>query len=115
MAPVDRATRQDVWRPALPYETGGSIFGQVGPGAVRAAQHPNRAHERGAGGHSLELERVQEGGRPATDPGIVLAELLERVELLRTRQRLGLRDRAAEPLPRDHGGNRAVGVLLARP
>ena len=42
----------------------------------------------------------------------MLAELLERVELLRTGQRLGFCDRGAEPLPRDHGGDRAIGVLL---
>jgi hypothetical protein len=42
----------------------------------------------------------------------MLADLLERVELIRAGQRLGFGDRDAEPLPRDHRGDRAVGVLL---
>lgn len=66
----------------------------------------------GAGGHALKIERVEERGGPAANAGIMLAELLERVELLRTGQRLGFRDRVAKPLPPDHRGDRGVGVLL---
>jgi len=43
----------------------------------------------------------------------MLAKLFEHVELLRTGQCLGFRDRDAESLPRDHCGDRVVGVLLA--
>ena len=42
----------------------------------------------------------------------MLAELLVSVELLRPRQRLGFGDGRAEPLPRDHRGDRVEGVLL---
>ena len=42
----------------------------------------------------------------------MLAELLVGIELFRPRQRLGLRDGRAEPLPRDHRGDRVKGVLL---
>lgn len=112
MAPVDGAAGQDVGHPALPHEAGRCGFRQTGPGAVRLAHHHDRAHQRGAGGHALKIERVQERGGPAADAGIVLAELVERVEPLWAGQRLGFRDRGAEPLPRDHSSDRAIGVLL---
>jgi len=112
MAPVDGAAGQDIGRPTLPHEAGRRGFRQASPGAVRLAQQHDRAHQRGAGGHALKIERVQESGGPAADAGIMLAELLERVELLRTGQRLGFRDRGTKPLPRDHRGDRAIGILL---
>jgi hypothetical protein len=43
----------------------------------------------------------------------MLAKLPERVELLRASQRFGFGHRGAKSLPRDHGGDRAIGVLLA--
>ena len=76
MAPVDGAAGQDVGRPALPHEPGRRGFRQAGPRAVSLAQHHDRAHQRGAGGHALEIERVQEGRGPAPDASIMLAKLL---------------------------------------
>ncbi len=43
----------------------------------------------------------------------MLAQHLEGIELLVARQRLGLRDAGAEPLPRDHRGDGREGVPLA--
>ncbi len=42
----------------------------------------------------------------------MLAELLVDIELLRSRQRLGLGDSRAKPLPRDHRRDRAKGIQV---
>ena len=45
--------------------------------------------------------------------GIVLAQLLVRIKLLRTRQRSRFGNARAEAIPRDHRRDRVKGVLLA--
>ena len=113
MAPIDGAARQHEGGPALPHEAGRRRFGQGGRAfAVRLAQDLNGTHQRSGGRHTLELEGVQEGRRPATDAGIVLAEILVGVELLRPRQCLGFGNAGSETFPGDHPGDRPEGVLL---
>ena len=90
----------------------GADFGKLSVAAVHLAQHLDGAHQRGGGRHALEGEGGEESRRPAPDAGIMLAEHLVGVELLRARQRLRFGDGRAEALPRDHRGDRVKGVLL---
>ena len=77
IAPVDGAARAGHRAPSVAGRSRSArISAGQAAGAVRLAQHLDGAHQRGAGGHALELERVQEGRRPATDAGVMLAEVL---------------------------------------
>ncbi len=67
-----------------------------------AAPEAGGAQQRRHGRHAAELEGLEEGRRLAADAGVVPAQVLAGVELLRPRQRLGLLDARAEPLPGDH-------------
>ena len=59
------------------------------------------AHERGCGRHALEGEGGEERRRPAPDAGIVLAQHLVGIEVLRARQRFSFGD--ASRGKRSHG------------
>ena len=88
MAPIDGpAAGQDMARPALPDEAGRRGFRQgARPDAVHLAQNLDGAQQRGGGRDALEVEGVQKGRRPTADAGIMLAEGLVGVELLRPRE-----------------------------
>jgi hypothetical protein len=113
IAPVDGAARQDMAHPAWPDESRRRRCRQGrGAGAVDHAQNLDGAQKRGGGRNALEGERLQERRRPTAHPGVMLAQHLQGVELLAARQRFGLRHARAEPLPRDHRGDRREGVPL---
>ncbi|MBV8398076.1 MAG: hypothetical protein JOZ17_04970 [Acetobacteraceae bacterium] len=110
---IDRAARQHVGRPARPHEAGRRRTRQARSGLVDLPQHGDGAHQRGAGGYGLERERIQEGGKPTSDAGVVLADRFERIERLRPGERRGLRHRGLEPVPGDHRRDRLISILLA--
>nr|BAM13942.1 hypothetical protein [Pseudomonas sp. K-62] len=114
VTPVDAAAGQHVGGPAPLHEAGRGGGRQARRSRpVRLTQHRDGAQERSHGRDALEAESVQKGGRPAAHGGVMRADLLIGVERLRPGQYLGLGDTGAEPLPRDHGGDRREGVLLA--
>lgn len=110
---VDDAAGQNMRRPALPDESGRSRFRQSRlVRAIRLTQNLDGSHERSGGRRAFEFERIEEGGRPAPNADIALAEPLIGVELLRSRQRLRFRDARAEALPGNDRRNCPEGVLL---
>ena len=109
----DAAAGQNMRRPTLPDEPGRSRSRQSRLArAICLAQNLDGSHERGGSRHTFEFERFEEGGRPAPNADIALAEPLIGVELLWPRQRLRLRDSRAETLPGNHRCNCPEGVML---
>ena len=110
---VDDAAGQNMRRPALPDESGRSRFRQSRLArAIRLAQNLDGSHERSGSRRAFEFERIEEGGRPAPNADIALAEPLIGVEFLGSRQRLRFRDARAEALPGNHRRNCPEGVML---
>jgi hypothetical protein len=101
-------------RPPLSNEAGRSGFRQAGPRCgIRVAQHADGPQQRSCGWHALEGEGCQKGRCPAPHAGIVLAQQLVGIKLLRTCQGRGFGNAGAEAIPRDHRRNRVKGILLA--
>ena len=87
-------------RPPLSNEASWSGFRQAGPRrAIHIAQHVHGPQERGCGRHPLEGKGCKKGRRPAPHAGIVLAQQLVGIELLRTRQGRRFGDAGAEAIP----------------
>ena len=99
------ASRRCRGAPPEPRQSGGVL-------AVHLAQHLDGAQQRGGCRHALECERREERRRPAPDPDIVLAEVLERVEFFRPGQRLSFGNGFTKPFPWDHAPDGPKRVLL---
>ena len=114
IAPVNLTAGHHISGPSLADEAGRGGFRQLERrGLVHVAQRVDRAQQRGGGRPALKGEGGEKRRRPAAHRGVVLAQPLVGIEVLRARQRFRFGDAGAKALPRDHRGDRLVRVLPA--
>jgi hypothetical protein len=112
IASVNLTARHHIPGPPLADETGRSGFRQLErPSLVHVAQCVDGAQQRGGGRPALKGEGCEKGRRPAAHGGVVLAQPLAGIEILRARQRFRFGDADAKALPRDDCRDRVKWVL----
>ena len=107
IAPVVRAAGHHFSGPSLADEPGRDGFRQLWRrGLVDLAQHLDGTQQRGGSGDALKGEGGEKGRRPAPHRGVMLAQDLVGIEILRTRERFRFDDAGTKALPRDDRSDR---------
>ena len=107
VAPVERAAGHHIRAHRSRMNPVGTDFGSFDDAAcVHLAQHLDGTQQRRGGGDALKGEGGQEGRRPAPHRGVMLAQDLVGIEILRTRERFRFDDAGTKALPRDDRSDR---------